>query len=78
MRVLKTNSSRWVHERFPRAPFGWQSGFGAFTVSGSRREDVCRYIARQEEHHRRVSFRAEFLALLKKHGVEFDEREVWG
>ena len=71
LRVLKTNSSRWVHEQFPdRKRFAWQAGYGVFTVSASKKEDVRAYIASQEEHHRRVSFQEEFLALLKKHGLE--------
>lgn len=79
LRVLKTNSSRWVHEQFPeRRRFGWQSGYSAFTVSGSRREDVRKYIASQQEHHRKISFQEEFVTLLKKHGLEFDAGELWG
>jgi putative transposase len=71
LRVLKTNSSRWAPEQFPAGKkFGWQAGYGAFTVSASRREDVRAYIASQREHHRKVSFQEEFLALLKKHGLE--------
>ena len=72
-------SSRWVHEQFPaRKRFGWQAGYGAFTVSGSRSDDVRNYIASQEAHHRRISFQEEFLTLLKKHGLEYDARDVWG
>ena len=78
LRVLKTNSSRWVHEQFAgRKGFGWQTGYGAFTVSGSRSDDVRNYIASQVEHHRRVSFQEEFLTLLRKHGLEYDVRDVW-
>ena len=79
LRVLKANSSRWVHEQFPeRKRFGWQAGYGAFTVSGSRSDDVRNYIASQEAHHRKVSFQEEFLTLLRKHGLEYDARDVWG
>ncbi len=57
MRVLKANSSRWAHEKWPdRTGFGWQQGYGAFSVSRSSNEDVIAYIAHQEEHHRKVSF----------------------
>ena len=78
LRVVKTNSSRWAKERWPRRrPFAWQGGYGAFSVSQSRREDVVRYIEAQAEHHRRISFQDEFLTLLRNHGVEFDERCVW-
>jgi putative transposase len=73
MRVVKTNSSRWVNET-RHVPFAWQAGYGAFGVSRSSADAVSRYIARQEEHHRRMTFRDEFIALLRKSGIEFDER----
>ncbi len=77
LRVVKTNSSRWIKERWPeRRLFSWQGGYGAFTVSESNRGAVIQYIRDQEQHHRLISFQEEFLALLKKHGVEFDERYV--
>jgi REP element-mobilizing transposase RayT len=79
LRVVKTNSSRWVHEQFPdQERFAWQAGYAAFTVSGSRAGDVRAYIAAQQEHHRRVSFQEEFLAFLRKHGLAYDERDLWG
>ena len=79
MRILKTNSSRWVHEEFPgHEGFAWQAGYGAFTVSASRADDVTAYIAAQLEHHRRVSFQEEFLSLLRKHGIAYDVRDLWG
>jgi putative transposase len=78
LRVVKTNSSRWIKERWPeRCLFSWQSGYGAFTVSESNRGAVIPYIQRQEHHHGSISFQEEFLALLKRHGVEFDESYVW-
>lgn len=78
MRVLKTNSSRWVHEQWPqRCSFAWQTGYGAFSVSKSNAPEVERYITGQEEHHRHVSFQEEFLAFLRRHGIAFNERYVW-
>ena len=78
MRSIKANSSGWVHRTFPGCDkFRWQSGYGAFTVSRSQAEKVRQYIAEQEEHHRKVSFSEELIALLKKHGVEYDERYMW-
>jgi putative transposase len=75
MRVVKANSSRWLKEKWPdRRLFSWQQGYGAFSVSESNRSIVVRYIQDQEHHHQRISYRDEFLALLKKHGVEFDEK----
>ncbi len=79
MRVLKANSSRWVHEQFPsHKGFAWQSGYAAFSVSASRETQVRGYIEKQREHHSRVSFQEELLSFLKKHGIEFDARELWG
>jgi REP element-mobilizing transposase RayT len=79
LRVVKTNSSRWVHERFPsHKQFAWQAGYAAFTVSASRSDDVTQYIAGQRQHHRRVSFQEEFRKLLQKHGIAYDERDLWG
>jgi len=78
LRVTKTNSSRWIKERWPECRlFSWQGGYGAFTVSESNRGAVIQYVQEQEQHHQRISFQEEFLALLKKHAVEFDERYVW-
>jgi putative transposase len=78
MRVLKSNSSRWVHEQWPqRRAFAWQTGYGAFSVSQSNADQVCAYIANQEEHHRLVSFQDEFMAFLKRHGIAYDGRYIW-
>jgi REP element-mobilizing transposase RayT len=75
---IKANSSGWVHETWPqRAIFGWQRGYGAFTVSESNVEAVRTYIQQQEEHHRRMTFQEEFILLLQKHGIQFDENELW-
>jgi putative transposase len=77
MGVVKTNSSRWVHEQWPQLrSFAWQSGYGAFSVSRSNAAEVERYIGDQEAHHRTVSFQEEFLAFLKRHGVAYDPKYV--
>ncbi len=78
MRFVKGSSSRWVHQEFPaNGSFGWQRGFAAFSVSRSRFRDVYHYIECQEEHHKKVSFKEELVALLKRHQIEYDERYVW-
>ena len=78
MRIVKTNSSRWVHEQWPQQEsFAWQTGCGAFSVSESNVEQVRAYIARQEEHHRRMSFQEEFVAFLKRHKIRYDPKYVW-
>lgn len=72
---LKANSSGWISRAFADcAAFAWQEGYGAFTVSQSQLAKVRRYIEKQEEHHRRVSFLEEFKVLLKAHDLPFDER----
>ena len=78
LRGIKANSSGWIHREFENCgEFHWQAGYGAFTVSQSQADRVKAYIAGQEEHHRRVPFKEEFLALLKKHEIEYDERYIW-
>jgi REP element-mobilizing transposase RayT len=78
IRELKSVSSLWIHKTFPEEHlFGWQTGYAAFSVSHSNRDIVQKYIATQEEHHRTVSFKEEFLQLLRRHEIEFDERYVW-
>ena len=79
VQLVKGGSSRFVHETFPRAAtFAWQEGYGVFTVSASQVDSAIAYIERQEEHHRSSTFEDEFRALLKKHGIAWDERYVWG
>jgi REP-associated tyrosine transposase len=75
---VKTSTSKWIKTK-GRAyrDFYWQSGYGAFSVSESQRPAVVRYIERQAEHHRRLSFQDEFRQLCAKHGVPIDERYVW-
>ena len=74
-RVIKANSSRWVHEKWPeQTGFGWQTGYGAFSVSESGASAVQDYILRQREHHRNKSFQDEYLALLNKNHIIVDER----
>jgi putative transposase len=78
MRDLKANSSGWMHKLFPdMRDFGWQNGYGAFTVSASELERVSRYIRLQQDHHLEMSFQDEYISLLRKHGIEFDERYLW-
>lgn len=74
----KVSSSKWLKEEFPAMhEFGWQLGYGAFSVSPSDQKAVVAYIARQKEHHGDVSFEDEFRCLLEEFGVRYDERYVW-
>jgi putative transposase len=75
-RIVKTNSSRWVREKWDPG-FGWQTGYGVFSVSESNVAAVTKYIAEQEEHHQQRSFQEEFVAFLKKNDVAYDERYIW-
>ena len=78
IRDLKRDSSKWVKEECPSlGGFYWQNGYGAFSVSPSHVEPLIRYIANQEEHHKKESFQDEFRRLCKKYGLEIDERYVW-
>ncbi len=75
MRNMKSHSSGWVHQTFPSMHhFAWQGGYAAFSVSQSQVNKLTSYIQRQAEHHRTVDFRDEFIALLKAHEIEFDEK----
>ncbi len=75
---IKTNSSKWVHQKWPRrSSFAWQLGYGAFGVSKSNIPEVEDYIRRQKKHHRKLTYKKEFLAFLRKHGTDYDERYVW-
>lgn len=77
--AMKANSSRWIHETFPALrAFAWQKGYGAFSVSRSAEGRLINYIRNQAAHHRRQEFKDEFLRLLERHGVEYDERYLWG
>jgi putative transposase len=74
--LIKANSSKWMNEH--GRGFAWQEGYGAFGVSESNLGAVAKYIRNQEKHHAKISFEDEFLALLKKHGIEFDLKYVFG
>mgnify|MGYP000420315190 FL=1 len=78
-KYLKGDSSSWIHEEFPDlSNFGWQDGYGAFTVSKANVPSVVGYIQNQREHHRKQSFQEEYVEFLKKAGVDYDERYLWG
>lgn len=78
LRDLKSNSSGWMHDVFPDAAnFAWQRGYGAFTVSASQIPSVQRYIADQKLHHQKRTFEEEFVELLIKNDVEFEEKYLW-
>ena len=74
IQLLKGNSSKWIHETFPKMrSFEWQEGYGAFSIGISAVEVTVAYIRNQTEHHRAKTFREEFKAMLRKHGFDYDE-----
>lgn len=75
---IKRSSSKWVKTKSPMlSKFAWQNGYGAFSVGESEVERVKKYIANQEEHHRKKTFQDEYRLFLMENEVEFDERYVW-
>ncbi len=74
LRELKKSSSIWIATTIPLPRFRWQEGYGAFTVSASARSEVQDYIAHQEEHHQKRTFREEYVLMLQKSGIKYDER----
>ena len=78
IRELKRESSKWVKTKSADlAGFEWQSGYGAFSISPGHVVALQKYITDQEEHHKTESFQDEFRRLLKKYGIEYDERYLW-
>ena len=83
VQTVKKESSKWVKDQAAArtdpylAKSHWQKGYGVFSVSESMVSRVRRYIERQEEHHKRMTFQEEYRALLEKHGIAYDERYVW-
>ena len=76
---IKGGSSKWIHDAFPEhRGFAWQEGYGAFSIGISQIGDTISYIRSQANHHRQKTFQEEFLAFLKRHGIEYDERYLWG
>ena len=76
VRTLKCNSSKWMRENSSR--FGWQEGYGAFSVSPGQLDRVKAYIRNQAPHHRQRSFEDEFVAMLTAANINFDPVEVFG
>ncbi len=77
VKELKRVSNIWLKEEAGLAGFEWQSGYADFSVSQSNLKQVQRYIANQEQHHRKLSFQDEVRALLTKHEIKWDERYIW-
>jgi len=76
MMHVKKDSSRWMNEREGRR-FAWQDGYGAFSIGFSQVPAVRAYLAKQREHHRRVTFMEEFEGFLQRYEVDYDQRFLW-
>jgi REP element-mobilizing transposase RayT len=74
--LVKELKRIWIRQRVPE--FSWQAGYGAFSVGHREFEVVREYVRNQEDHHRKWSFQEEFRAIVQEHGIEIDERYVWG
>ncbi len=79
VRLIKANSSKWVNENQGRVGrFAWQADYGAFSVSSSQLDALRVYVANQQAHHRARSFEEEYRDFLSKHGIEYDDKYLWG
>lgn len=75
---IKSGSSNWINERkFIVGKFNWQDGYGAFTYSKSQVEKVVKYIQNQPEHHKKQTFREEYLLLLEKFEIDYDTKYLF-
>ena len=78
MEEVKNSSSKWIKTKGPMLrTFGWQDGYGAFTIGESQTEALQAYIEGQKERHKKLTFEQELVALLKKYRVPYDERYIW-
>ena len=78
VRDIKNNSSNFINQqKFVRGKFAWQQGYAAFSYSHSHIDNVYKYILNQEEHHKKKSFRDEYLELLKKFEIEYNEKYLF-
>ena len=77
-RDIKANSSKWINDnRMIRGRFSWQEGFGAFTYSKSHIDNVAKYILNQPVHHKKTTFKEEYINFLEKFEIEYDEKYVF-
>ena len=83
VQTVKQESSKWIKQQMPEIEdpylikFHWQKGYSVFSVNESLIPRVKTYIENQENHHKRMTFQEEYLGLLKKHNIAYDERYIW-
>ena len=79
VRLIKANSSKWVNENHGETGrFAWQADYGAFSGCSSQLGALRAYVTNQRAHHRTRSFQDEYIHVLNKHGIEYDEKHLWG
>jgi putative transposase len=77
LRDIKGGSSKWINEKgFVQGKFSWQAGYGVFSYSHSQIDHVVKYILNQEEHHKKKSFREEYIRLLERFNIEYKEQFI--
>ena len=75
---IKKHSSRWIKTKSSYySNFAWQAGYGGFSVSPSIHDKTIRYINNQEEHHKMITFKEEYILFLKEYGIDYDEQFLW-
>lgn len=78
VRIVKANSSKWINEnRLISGKFSWQEGYGGFSYSRSQRDDVIKYIMKQEQHHHETTFREEYLSILKTYDIRYNDSYIF-
>lgn len=78
VRDIKSNSSKWINEQnLFKSKFNWQEGYGAFSYSKSNLDNVVNYILNQAEHHKKQTFKEEYLEYLEKFNVEYDDQYLF-
>ena len=78
MEHVKSGSSKWLNDKkYIPGKFAWQNGFGEFTYSKSHIDNVVKYILNQPEHHKKHSFKEEYLLLLKKYDIDYNEKYLF-
>ena len=78
METVKSKSSKWMNEsRILNHRFQWQTGYGSFSYSRSHVDSVYRYINNQEQHHKNMTFREEYIKMLRSFEIDFDERYIF-
>jgi putative transposase len=76
--TIKTSSNKWINDQqFTAQKFDWQKGYGVFTHSKLQVDTICKYIENQEEHHKKRTFREEFIEILQRNDMEYEEKYLF-